>query len=137
MPPEQPQAKAERSVGELLGDLMHETTTLVRQEITLAKNEMTQKAAQAGKDAAALAVGGAVAYAGLLAIIAAVILLLIHLGLTPWVAALLVGVVVAAIGGAMVMKGLSALKHTDVAPRQTIETLKEDAQWAKDQTKPT
>lgn len=135
MQPEQPQAKAERSVGELLGDLLHETTTLVRQEITLAKNEMTQKAAQAGKDAAALAIGGAVAYAGLLAIVAAVILLLVHANITPWVAALLVGIIVVAIGGAMVMKGLKALKHSDMAPRQTIDTLKEDAQWAKNQTK--
>ncbi len=135
MQPEQPQAKAERSVGELLGDLLHETTTLVRQEITLAKNEMTQKAAQAGKDAAALAIGGAVAYAGLLAIVAAVILLLVHANVTPWVAALLVGIIVVAIGGAMVMKGLKALKHSDMAPRQTIDTLKEDAQWAKNQTK--
>ncbi len=135
MQPEQPQAKAERSVGELLGDLLHETTTLVRQEITLAKNEMTQKAAQAGKDAAALAIGGAVAYAGLLAIVAAVILLLVHANITPWVAALLVGTIVVAIGGAMVMKGLKALKHSDMAPRQTIDTLKEDAQWAKNQTK--
>jgi len=135
MPPEQPQAKTERSVGELLGDLMHETTTLVRQEITLAKNEMTQKAAKAGKDAAALAIGGAVAYAGLLAIVAAVILLLVHANVTPWVAALLVGIIVVVIGGAMVMKGLRALKHSDMAPRKTMETLKEDAQWAKNQTK--
>ncbi len=132
---EQPQGKAERSVGELLGDLLHETTTLVRQEITLAKNEMTQKAAQAGKDAAALAIGGAVAYAGLLAIVAAVILLLVHANVTPWVAALLVGIVVVAIGGVMVMKGLQALKHADMAPRQTMDTLKEDAQWAKNQIK--
>jgi len=122
-------------VGELLGDLMHETNTLVRQEITLAKNEMIQKASQAGRQVASLAIGGAVAYAGLLAIIAAIILLLIHANVTPWVAALLVGIVVTAIGGAMVMKGVNALKHADMAPRQTIETLKEDAQWAKDQTK--
>lgn len=134
MPPNEPQA-AERSVGELLGDLMHETTTLVSQEITLAKNEMTQKAAEAGRNAAALAVGGLVAYTGLLAIVAAVILLLIHLGLTAWVSALLVGIVIAAVGGGLVLKGLTKLKHTDMAPRQTIETLKEDAQWAKDQTR--
>jgi len=134
MPPNEPQA-AERSVGELLGDLMHETTTLVSQEITLAKNEMTQKAAEAARNAAALAVGGLVAYTGLLAVVAAVILLLVHYGVTAWVSALLVGVVIAAVGGALVLKGLTALKHTDLAPRQAIETLKEDAQWAKDQTR--
>ncbi len=134
MPPNEPQA-AERSVGELLGDLMHETTTLVSQEITLAKNEMTQKAVEAARNAAALAVGGLVAYTGLLAIVAAVILLLVHYGVTAWVSALLVGIVIAAVGGALVLKGLTALKHTDLAPRQAIETLKEDAQWAKDQTR--
>ena len=134
MPPNEPQA-AERSVGELLGDLMHETTTLVSQEITLAKNEMTQKATEAGRNIAALAVGGLVAYTGLLAIVAAIVLLLIHLGLTAWVSALLVGVVIAGVGGGLVMKGMTKLKQTDMAPRQTIETLKEDAQWAKDQTR--
>ena len=135
MPPEPSLAPADQSLGELLGELMQETTTLVRQEITLAKNEMTQKATQAGKNAASLAVGGVIAYTGLLALVAAVILLLIHFGMTAWVAALLVGLVIAALGGAMVMKGMNALKHTDLAPRQTIETLKEDARWAKDQTK--
>lgn len=134
MPPNEPSV-AERSVGELLGDLMHETTTLVRQEITLAKNEMTQKAAIAAKNAGALAVGGVIAYTGLLAIVAAIILLLVHWGVTAWVSALIVGIVIAAIGGGLVMKGLTTLKHTDMAPHQTIETLKEDAQWAKDQTK--
>lgn len=134
MPPNEPSV-AERSVGELLGDLMHETTTLVRQEITLAKNEMTQKAATAAKNAGALAVGGVIAYTGLLAIVAAIILLLVHWGVTAWVSALIVGIVIAAIGGGLVMKSLTTLKHTDMAPHQTIETLKEDAQWAKDQTK--
>ncbi len=134
MPPNE-QHPAERSVGELLGDLMHETTTLVRQEITLAKNEMTQKATTAGKNAAALAVGGVVAYTGLLAVVAGIILLLVHFGVTAWVSALLVGIVIAAIGGGLVMKGLATLKHIDMAPHQTIETLKEDAQWAKDQTR--
>ena len=129
------QPPGDRSLGELLAELMRETTTLVRQEVTLAKNEMTQKAADAGKNVGALAVGGAVAYAGLLAIIAAVILILIRVGMPAWGAALLVGVVVAAVGGALVSKGLAALKRQDLMPRQTVETLKEDAQWAKEQTR--
>ena len=129
------QPPGDRSLGELLAELMRETTTLVRQEVTLAKNEMTQKASEAGKQVASLAVGGAVAYAGLLAIIAALILMLIHAGMPAWGAALLVGVVVAAVGGALVSKGLAALKRQDLVPRQTVETLKEDAQWAKEQTR--
>ena len=50
-------------------------------------------------------------------------------------AALVVGLVVAGVGYFLVQKGLTDLKRTDLAPRQTVETLKEDAQWAKDQTR--
>jgi len=52
-----------------------------------------------------------------------------------WQAALLVGVIVAVIGGLLVQRGLAALKHADLAPRKTMETLKEDTQWAKDRMK--
>jgi hypothetical protein len=119
----------ERSLGELFGDLTREVTTLVRQEAELAKTELRQKAAAAGKDAGMIAAGGAVAYAGLLAIVAAIVLMLIAAGMPAWASALLVGVVVAAVGGFLVKKGLDALQHEDLAPRQTVETLKEDAKW--------
>ncbi len=135
---QQPQVHApaaERSLGELLGDLMRETNTLVRQEINLAKHEMTQKAAVAGKNAASVAAGGAVAYIGLMAIVAAVILLLIHWGMAPWLSALLIGIIVAGVGGFLVMKGLNAFKEMDPVPQQTVETLKDDVQWAKEQHK--
>jgi xanthine/uracil permease len=80
-----------------------------------------------------IAVGGLVAYAGLLAILAAIIIGLATAGLAWWLSALVVGIVVALIGGALVQRGLAALKHADLAPRQTMQTLKEDTQWAKDQ----
>ncbi len=69
-------SRDDRSLGELFKDLSHETSTLVRQEVALAKTELTQTATEVGKDVAFLAVGGAVAYAGLLAILAAIILAL-------------------------------------------------------------
>ena len=116
----------ERSLGELFGDLSRETSTLVRQEVALARTELTQKATQAGKDVGFLAVGGAIAYAGLLAAIAAVILLLVAIGLPAWLSALIVGAVVAGAGYALVRRGLTALKHEDLAPRQTLDTLKGD-----------
>jgi hypothetical protein len=116
----------ERSLGELFGDLSRETSTLVRQEVALARTELTQKATQAGKDVGFLAVGGAIAYAGLLAVIAAVILLLVAIGLPAWLSALIVGAVVAGAGYALVRRGLTALKHEDLAPRQTLDTLKGD-----------
>jgi putative superfamily III holin-X len=126
--------KAERSLGELFSELARDTSTLVSQEITLAKIEMTQKASRVGKDVGFLAAGGAVAYAGLLAILAGIIVLLGQV-IPIWLSALLVGLVVAGVGYFLVRKGLYALKREDLAPRQTIETLKEDQQWAKDQTR--
>jgi hypothetical protein len=124
----------DRSLGELFSELAQETSTLVRQEVDLAKTEMGQKASRVGKDVGFLAAGGAVAYAGLLAILAGVIVVL-DTFLPLWLAAVLVGLVVAAVGYFLVKKGLDALKKEDVAPRQTIETLKEDGQWIKDQTR--
>ena len=123
----------DRSLGELFSELSQETTTLIRQEVNLAKTEMSQKASRVGKDVGFLAAGGAVAYAGLLAIIAGVIALL-GLVIPLWLSALLVGVVVAGVGYFLVRKGLDALKQEELTPRQTIETLKEDKQWARDQT---
>jgi uncharacterized membrane protein YqjE len=127
------QQRDERSLGELFSDLARETSTLVRQEVQLAKTEMTQKATAVGKDIGFLAVGGAVAYAGLLALIATIIIILGMAGLPWWLAALIVTVVVLAIGGFLVQRGLTALKHETMAPEQTIQTLKEDRQWAKEQ----
>lgn len=128
------QDRDERSLGELFSTLAQDTSTLVRQEMTLAKTEMSQKASRAGKDVGFLAAGGAVAYAGLLAILAGAIILLGQV-IPMWLSAILVGLVVAGVGYFLVRKGLDALKREDLAPRQTIETLKEDQQWAKDQTR--
>ena len=124
----------DRSLGELFSELAQETSTLVRQEVSLAKTEMTQKASTAGRHIGILAAGGAVAYAGLLAILAGIIALL-NAVMPLWVAALLVGIVVAVVGYLLVRRALDTLKREDFAPRETIETLKEDQRWAKDQTR--
>ena len=127
--------KEDRSLGDLFAALASETSTLVRQEVTLAKTEMTQQATRVGKNVAFLAVGGAVAYAGVLTLLAAVILGLVALGLPAWVAALLLGLVVAGAGAVLIQRGRDALSREDLAPRQTMETLKEDAAWVKEQTR--
>ena len=127
--------KEDRSIGELFADLAKESSVLVRQEVALAKAEMTQKAGEVGKDIGFLAVGGLVLYAGLLAIIAAIIIVLGTVGVPWWLSALLVGLIVAGVGYFLVQKGLKALKRENLAPRQTIQTLKEDAEWAKEQVR--
>ena len=129
------QTSDDRSLGELFSELTRELTTLVRQEAALARTELTETAATVGKNVGFLAVGGAVAYAGFLALIAALIVGLGQLGLPWWLAALIVGLVVAGIGYVLVQKGLTALKQMNLAPQQTIETLKEDKEWAKEQVR--
>ena len=124
----------ERSIGELFAELSQETATLVRQEVNLAKAEMSQKASVVGKNVGFLAAGGAVAYAGLLAIIAGIIALL-GLLIPYWISALVIGLIVAGIGGFLVRKGLAALQQESFAPEETIETLKEDKEWMRDQTR--
>ena len=126
--------KQDHSIGELISELANETGLLIRQEIALAKVEITQKASQVGKNVGYLVVGGAVAYAALLALLAAVIILLANV-MPSWVAALVVAALVGIIAAVLISKALASLKRTDVAPRQTVETLKEDAQWAKQQMK--
>jgi xanthine/uracil permease len=126
--------REDRSLGQLFSDLSKQTGELVRHEVTLARVELGQKASEVGKDVGFLAIGGAVAYAGLLAIIAAVIIVLANF-IPWWLSALLVGLVVAGIGYVLVQRGLSALKKQNMAPTRTLETLKEDTEWAKNQVR--
>jgi hypothetical protein len=124
----------ERSLGELFSELLQDTRTLVNQEVELAKTEMSQKASSMGKHVGFIAAGGFVAYAGFLAIIAALIVGLGEL-MPMWLSALLVGVIVAGVGYLLVQRGLNKLKSESMAPQQTVRTLKENAQWAKEQVR--
>ena len=124
--------KEERSIGELFSQLASDTTTLVRQEVRLAKVELGQKAAQVGKQVGLIALGGAVVYAGLLAVVAALVALLAEY-ISTWLSALIVGVVVMGIGYFLSRKEIVALKQLDVTPKATVQTLKEDKEWAKGQ----
>lgn len=123
-----------RPLGDLFGDLATDMSNLVRQEVTLAKVEITQKAKYVGRNVGYLVIGGAVAYAALLAIIAAIIMLLARV-MPNWGATLIVGVVVGAIGWMLIGKAMMALQQADLTPRETVETLKEDATWMKQQIK--
>ena len=122
----------EKSLGDLFGELSQETSTLIRQEVQLAKAEMSEKVSEIGKNVAILAVGGFLAYAGLLALIATLILILAEV-MAGWLAALLVTLVILIIGSVLIMKGLNDLKSINPAPEQTLETLKEDKEWVQRQ----
>ena len=124
----------ERPIGALLKQLSEETTTLVRKELDLAKAEMAEKGKQAGKGAGMFGAAGIIGLLALGALTAFFIMLLD--GVVPnWAAALIVAAVYAAIAGVLALTGKKNVKEaTPVKPEQTVETIKEDVQWAKTQT---
>jgi uncharacterized membrane protein YqjE len=123
----------ERGLGELVKDLASQTSTLVRQEIQLAQAEVTQKGKTAGKGAGLVA-GAAVA--GLLALIAltAGLVALLDKAMDTWIAALIVMVLWAIVAVVLAKAGQKALQQATPPAPQTVETVKEDIQWAKTQT---
>jgi uncharacterized membrane protein YqjE len=124
----------DRGVGELVKDLAGQTSTLVRQEIQLAQAELASKGKVAGRGAGMLA-GAAVA--GLLALIAltAVLIAALDTAMPLWLAALIVTLLWAVIGAVLAARGRKELQQAaPPVPEQTVETVKEDIQWAKTQT---
>jgi uncharacterized membrane protein YqjE len=123
------------STGDLVKQLSEQTTTLVRKEIELARAELTEKGKVAGQGAGMF--GGA-AVAGLLALgtLTALILAVLDKAMEFWVAALIVTVVYTAIALALAAAGRDRIKEgMPPAPEQTVETVKEDVQWARSQAK--
>ena len=128
--------KEDRSFGSLFTELTQETTTLVQQEVALAKAEMSEKISQVGSGLATLIIGGFILFAGLLKLLDAVIFGIAELlppDLTPWLAALIVGGIVAIIGAVMLQKGRSNLKSGNLVPQRTAESLRRDKEFAKEQ----
>ena len=124
----------DRPVGDLVKQLAGQTSTLVRQEIDLAKAEMSQKASTAGKGAGLL--GGA-AVVGLLAAGSLTACLILALGevIPDWLAALIVALVMGAVAAVLAMQGRNRIRAaTPPVPEQTVETVKEDVEWAKTRT---
>lgn len=116
-----------RSLGDLFSDLTREVTTLVRHEVTLARTEMSTKIARAGAHAGMLAAGAVIALAGVFTLAACLVLVLVTAGMPAWGATLVVGLSLAALGGVLAMRSVSALRQEDLTPRETIQTLKETA----------
>jgi drug/metabolite transporter (DMT)-like permease len=119
----------ERSLGELFAELSRETGVLIRKEVELATTEMSSKLKVAGTQAGIVAAGGALAHAGLLVLLAAIVIGLTQLGMPAWLAALLVALAVMGVGYMLVNQGLSKMRSTSFTPVQTMETLKENATW--------
>jgi putative superfamily III holin-X len=121
----------ERPIGELFSKLSAETSTLLRQEMELARAELTEKGREAGKGAGFLGGAGAVGLLGAGALTAGVILLL-DLAIAAWLAAILVGLVYVAVAAFLGQRGRDRMKRaTPPVPEETVDTVKEDVEWAK------
>ncbi len=136
-----PELRQERSIGELFGQLTQDMTLLVRQEVQLARTEMTEKLSKLTTNLISVGAGGFVAYLGGLALMAALILAVRDLAniSLAW-SALIVGGILAIIGFVMLQRGMKELKQVELAPRRSVEnikddvqSIKDDVQWAKEQ----
>lgn len=127
--------RTDRSLGELFSDLSQQTADLIRQEMRLAKAELSEKFADAGRHA--LMIGAAVAFAlaAVITVAAATTLLMIDLGLEPWLAATITAAVMALLAFVLAQSGISALRKTSIAPVETLQSIKETTQWLKNETR--
>ena len=125
----------QQSTGDLVRQLSSQTSDLVRKEMDLAKAELTEKGKKAGIGAGMFGGAGVVGLLALGALTACFILVLTEF-LEPWLAALIVALVYGAIAGALALQGRDRVREaTPAAPEQTVETVKEDIEWAKSQAK--
>jgi uncharacterized membrane protein YqjE len=128
-------SRTERSLGDLFSDLSQQTAELIRHEMRLAKAELDVKASRVGRQAAKLGLGAVFGLAGVMAVTAAIILGLIEAGVPSWVSALITAAVMGLMAYVLAQAGLSELKKQSLAPVETMESVKETAQWIKNETR--
>ena len=119
-----------RSVGELLGEVTEDLSKLMRQEVALAKVELKEEATKAGKAGGLLGGAGAVGYLVLVFLSLALMFALDEVMPMGW-AALLTAAILGVIAAILFVVGRNKFKQVNPKPEQTVETLKEDVQWAK------
>jgi hypothetical protein len=124
-------APRDESIGNLIGQVAGDVSTLFRQEVALAKAELKEEAVKVGKAGGMLAGAGFAGYMVAVLLSLAVVFALGAVMPLGW-AALIVAVIWAIIGGVLYAVGRKRMKNVDPVPRQTVETLREDAQWVRD-----
>jgi uncharacterized membrane protein YqjE len=127
-----PDDPRDRPIGELVKDLANQTSALVKQEIRLAQAEVTEKGKLAGRGAGLLA-GAAVAALLMLGALTALIVVALDSALPLWLAILITTVLWGVVAAVLAQVGRTALRSATPPAPQTVETVKEDIQWAKTQ----
>ncbi|HYB94651.1 MAG TPA: phage holin family protein [Vicinamibacterales bacterium] len=127
--------RMDRSLGELFSDLSQQTAELIRQEMRLAKVELSEKLSDVGRHA--MMIGAAIAFglAAVVAVAAAIALVLVEVGVEPWLAALITAAAMAVAAYVLAQSGISALRNKTIAPVETLHSLKETTQWLKNGTR--
>jgi len=123
--------RIDRSLGELFSDLSQQTADLIRQELRLAKVELSEKLSDVGRQAMMIGVAAAFGLAAVVTIAAAVTLLLIEVGVVAWLAAAITAAVMGLTAYLLAQSGIAALRKRSIAPVETIHSLKETTQWLK------
>jgi uncharacterized membrane protein len=123
-----------RTVPEVLQDIVGNIQEIIRSEFRLAKAEVKQEANKAAKPVTHLVIGGALALYALGFLLWTAVLAMATV-MAMWMAALVVGVLLAIISMALISGASKRLKHVNAVPERTVETLKENVQWAKNQIK--
>jgi len=124
-----------QSVAELVSGLVSDAQQLVRREIDLAKQEVTNEIDKARQGAVALGIGAGVAAIGVILLAHMLVHLLNEvLDLSLWVSYLIVGGLFAAIGAFLLMQGINRMKQIDPVPHETIESVRKDVEWIKEQS---
>jgi uncharacterized membrane protein YqjE len=129
-----PAASGEPSLAELMGSLVSDAQTLVRKEIELARTELSDELTKLKQAGLVLGVGAAVAGVGALLLVLMLVQLLIAWGLAPWLAYLIVGGALLAIGALALLGGVRRVQSIDPLPRETLDTVREDVEWLKEQS---
>jgi len=123
----------EQSMGELFKQLSDDMSTLVRQELRLAQAEMTEKGKRAGLGLGMFGAAGLLGFVAFLTLTACLVAALSK-GMDVWLAALIITVIYGAIAGGLALVGRDRVTEaTPAVPEQTVQTVKEDVQWAKTQ----
>lgn len=125
--------KDDRSIGELFSELARETSTLVRQEMHYAGDEISLRASKISKDIGIAIAGGVILHTCFLVLVAVAIVILADLGLDWWLAGIIVAAVLGVVGVVLLNRAVSGIKRAGIVPERTIQHLKEDQEWAKEQ----
>ena len=128
-------ARIDRSLGELFSDLSQQTAELIRQEMRLAKAELSDKLSDVGKHVAMIAAAAVFGVAALLTLTAGIVLLMVELGVEPWLAAAITAALMGLTAFLLAQSGIAALRKKSLAPVETMHSLKETTQWLKNETR--